>query len=115
MPHSCSIPGCKALVPPELDSEAQCLPHFLTAVEQACADMRRETVTGETSADRRAEIARFIAAHGERLARASTSGMRMPDELKARVLSAFLTLMNLRENMDRAAQRAAGSSSARSA
>jgi hypothetical protein len=29
----------------------------------------------------------------------------MADELKARVLSTFLTLMNLRESLDRAAQR----------
>ncbi|MGH9789895.1 MAG: hypothetical protein ACRD5W_01680, partial [Candidatus Acidiferrales bacterium] len=71
--------------------------------------MRRETVTGAAAQDRRAEIGGFIAKHGELLARAATSGLRMPDELKARVLNAFLTLMNLRENMDRAAQRARGS------
>jgi hypothetical protein len=35
----------------------------------------------------------------------------MPDELKGRILSAFLTLMNLRENVDRAAERARGTAS----
>ena len=56
--------------------------------------------------DGHAEIAVFIGKHGELLARAATSGVRMPDELKGRILSAFLTLMNLRENMDRAVERA---------
>ena len=31
--------------------------------------------------------------------------MHLPDELKARILNTFLTLMNLRENLDRAALR----------
>jgi len=34
-----------------------------------------------------------------------TSGFAMSDELKARILSTLLTLMNCRENMDRAAMR----------
>jgi hypothetical protein len=33
------------------------------------------------------------------------SGFPMSDELKARILSTLLTLMNTRENMDRAAMR----------
>jgi hypothetical protein len=35
----------------------------------------------------------------------ATSGFPMTDEIKARVLSTLLTLMNCRENMDRAAMR----------
>lgn len=108
MPATCSTSGCKTPVLPQLEAQAQCLPHFLMAVEQACADMRRETALGDARKERRAEIADYIARHGELLARAATSGVRMPDELKARILSAFLTLMNLRENMDRAAERARG-------
>ena len=38
-------------------------------------------------------------------ARAATSGMALTDEMKARILNTFLTLMNLRENLDRAALR----------
>lgn len=106
MAINCATAGCKTPVPPELESEAQCLPHFLGAVELACTDLRRETVMGDTKKERRAEIVRYIATHGESLARVATSGLRMPDELKARVLNAFLTLMNLRENIDRAATRA---------
>ena len=54
---------------------------------------------------RQVEIIRFIAEHGEMLARASTSGLHLADEMKARILNTFLTLMNLRENLDRAALR----------
>jgi len=79
--------------------------HFTLSVEQACAEMRRETVLGRTSHERHVEIVQYIAAHGELLARAATSGLHLPDELKARVLNTFLTLMNLRENLDRAALR----------
>jgi len=35
----------------------------------------------------------------------STSGLHLADEMKARILNTFLTLMNLRENLDRAALR----------
>jgi hypothetical protein len=35
----------------------------------------------------------------------ATGNQRLPDELKARILNTFLTLMNLRENMERAAAR----------
>ena len=45
------------------------------------------------------------AENGEKLARVATSGLHLTDDLKARVLSTFLTLMNLRENLDRAAMR----------
>lgn len=111
MPVNCSTPGCKTPVLPELEAQSQCLPHFLVAVEQACAEMRRETALGETRKERRAEVTAYIARHGELLARAATSGVRMPDELKGRILSAFLTLMNLRENVDRAAERARSTAS----
>jgi len=39
------------------------------------------------------------------LVNVATSGFPMSDELKARILSTLLTLMNCRENMDRAAMR----------
>jgi len=45
---------------------------------------------------------KFITTNGESLARVATSGLHLTDDLKARVLSTFLTLMNLRENLDRA-------------
>jgi len=51
------------------------------------------------------EIIRYIVEHGEMLARTATSGLHLSDELKARILNTFLTLMNLRENLDRSALR----------
>jgi hypothetical protein len=43
---------------------------------------------------------KFITRNGERLARVATSSLHLTDDLKARVLSTFLTLMKLRENLD---------------
>jgi len=39
------------------------------------------------------------------VARVATSGLHLTDDLKARILSTFLTLMNLRENLDRSNMR----------
>jgi hypothetical protein len=105
MPSPCAQPTCKATVPPALDSAKLCVMHFTLAIEQACADMRRETVLGHAPHERQAEIIRYIAEHGEMLARTATSGMHLTDELKARILNTFLSLMNLRENLDRSALR----------
>jgi hypothetical protein len=105
MPSACSQPGCKSMVPGELESTKLCVMHFTLGVEQACAEMRRETVLGRTPHERQVEIIHYVADRGELLARTATSGMHLTDELKARILNTFLTLMNLRENLDRAALR----------
>jgi hypothetical protein len=105
MPNPCSAPTCKGTVPAVLESENLCVLHFTLAVEQSCAEMRRETVLGRTSHERVTEIIRFIADRGELLARTATNGLHLSDEMKARVLNTFLTLMNLRENLDRSALR----------
>lgn len=93
------------MVPEPLEHGKQCVLHFTMAVEKACTEMRRETATGRTPHDRQVEIIQYIAERGEMLARAATSGLHLPDEMKARILNTFLTLMNLRENLDRAALR----------
>lgn len=105
IPSSCRAPGCKSEVPAALEAEQLCLHHFMVSVEQACTQMRRETVLGRAPHVRQVEIIRYVAEHGEMLARVATSGLHLPDEVKARVLNTFLTLMNLRENLDRAALR----------
>jgi len=102
---ACSENGCKGQVPAALEPVRLCMLHFTLKVENDCAQMRRETVYGKTPHARQVEIIRFIADHGEMLARASTSGLHLADEMKARILNTFLTLMNLRENLDRAALR----------
>jgi hypothetical protein len=105
MTTACRTTGCKLSVPPQIESQGFCLLHFTLRLEQTCADVRRETVTGKATHERQVEIMEFIATQGELMARVATSGLHMADELKARVLSTFLTLMNLRESLDRAAQR----------
>jgi hypothetical protein len=92
-------------VPDELVVESLCVSHFTLSIEQTCAEMRRETARGTPSNARQKEIMRYIESTGEHLARVATLSPRLPDEMKARILNTFLTLMNLRENLDRAAQR----------
>lgn len=103
----CIIPGCRTPVPEGLASQALCIPHFTLEVEKQCTEMRLETARGTTTAERRAEIFNFIGQQGSLLARVATGTPRLPDEIKARILSTFLTLMNLRENVERAAARTA--------
>jgi len=103
----CQAPGCLHDYPPSLADQCLCVLHFTLSIESACAAMRRETALGNTGHDRQKEILRFIIENGERLARVATSGLHLTDDLKARILSTFLTLMNLRENLDRATMRSA--------
>jgi hypothetical protein len=105
MTELCHITGCKHDVPAALAEQRLCILHFTLSLEASCAEMRRETALGNTPHDRQREIMKFITENGERLARVATSGLHLTDDLKARVLSTFLTLMNLRENLDRAAMR----------
>jgi len=105
MTDLCHISGCKHDVPAALADQRLCILHFTLSLEASCAEMRRETALGNTRRERHGEIMGFITENGERLARVATSGLHLTDDLKARVLSTFLTLMNLRENLDRAALR----------
>lgn len=105
MPNACSAIGCKATVPPALEAERLCVLHFTLRLEEHCAAMRRETALGSAPRERQVEIIQYIGEQGGYLARVATSGIHLTDEMKARVLNTFLTLMNLRENLDRAALR----------
>ncbi len=105
MPIPCQIAGCKNATPHALEEQKLCVLHYTLSLEGSCSEMRRETALGNTPHERQREIMRFITESGERLARVATSGMALTDDLKARILSTFLTLMNLRENLDRASMR----------
>ncbi len=102
---SCQISGCKNDAPQALAEQQLCVLHFTLSVEANCSEMRRETALGNAPHERQHEIMKFITEHGERLARVATSGLHLTDDLKARILSTFLTLMNLRENLDRSNMR----------
>src|SRR5881628_847272 len=97
MGTSCQIAGCKNDTPAALAEQRQCVLHFTLSLEAGCSEMRRETALGNAPQERQREIMKFITEHGERLARVATSGLHLTDDLKARILSTFLTLMNLRE------------------
>jgi hypothetical protein len=103
----CQTAGCKNDSPPALAEQQVCVLHFTLSLEAGCSAMRRETALGNTPHDRQREIMRYITENGETLARVATSGLHLTDDLKARILSTFLTLMNLRENIDRASMRSA--------
>jgi hypothetical protein len=107
VPETCSAKGCKVPVPAGLAEEHMCVLHFTLFVEQECAEMRRQTALNSTIHERQMDFMEKIANRGELLVRVGTSGYPMSDELKARILSTLLTLMNTRENMDRAAMRQA--------
>jgi hypothetical protein len=92
-------------MPRGLEEQHMCVLHFTLFIEQECAEMRRESALGTTSHERRSEFMGKIVDRGEVLVNVATSGFPMSDELKARILSTLLTLMNCRENMDRAAMR----------
>ena len=105
MSDVCSAKGCKAGVPAELAEDHMCVLHFTLFVEQECTEMRRAAAFSEPRDARQAEFFEKIAGRGERLIHVATSGFPMTDEIKARILSTLLTLMNCRENINRAVMR----------
>lgn len=105
MSTPCQSPGCKCEAPNALAEQKLCVLHFTLSLEARCAEMRRETALGTAPHERQTQIMGFITENGEQLARVATSGLHLTDDLKARILSTFLTLMNLRENLDRSSLR----------
>ena len=99
--HRACIPRCKLLVPAELDSVGLCVYHFTWSVEEACAEMHRQVALRKATVERRAEMATYISECALLLARV-TSNLCLSDDLKRRILCTFLSLMNLRENLERA-------------
>lgn len=107
MPNKCSMKMCKAPVAPELEAEGVCIAHFALAIEDACADFRRQTAQRNFGPDCCRQITEYVAARGQLLARVATSGQRIADDVKMRILNSLLSLINLRETLDRRLQTAA--------
>jgi hypothetical protein len=103
MGHRSCAAQCNSPVPPELDTAGLCVSHFTFNVEKACADMHRQIAMRGVSAARQAEIAVYLAECSLMLARI-TSSLSLSDQLKRRVLSTFLCLMNLRETLERSSR-----------
>ena len=95
------IPRCKLPVPTELDSVGLCVHHFTWSVEEACAEMHRQLALRKATVERRSEMATYVSECALLLARV-TSNLCLSDDLKRRILCTFLSLMNLRENLERA-------------
>jgi hypothetical protein len=102
---SSCLRGCQATVPPELEGQHLCVLHFILSIERACAGMRRETALGKVGPARQTEIEDYVRATAMELSRVATGSVRLPDELRRRVLTTFLTLMNLQESLDRSVNR----------
>src|SRR5258707_13635422 len=92
MGTACQISGCKNEAPPALTEQRLCVLHFTLALETSCSEMRRETALGNAPHERQREIMKFITEHGEVLARVATIGLHLPDDLRRRTWSTFLTL-----------------------
>jgi hypothetical protein len=103
--ESASLCWCQVPVPQELELELLCVQHFLLGVEHDCAELRRETAQGKTNATRQSEIASYVKSTAMKLTQVATGRMRLTDDYKKRLLTTFLTLMNLQESLDRAANR----------
>ena len=101
------IAQCNSSVPAELDSTGLCVSHFTFKVEKECADLHRQIAMAGISRERQAEISVYLAECAVLLARVASS-LALSDVLKRRVLSTFLSLMNLRETLERS--RSAGAS-----
>lgn len=96
--------GCAAPVPPELAGEQICVFHFTLSIEESCAKIRRETAARQLTAEHQVRIARSLEDYALTLAKVATGTQRLSDELKKRILSTFLTLMIMRENLRRRAE-----------
>jgi hypothetical protein len=99
--HRSCIPRCKLPVPAELHSVGLCVYHFTWSVEEACAEMHRQVALRKATADRRVEMATYVRECALLLA-CVTSNLCLSDDLKRRILCTFLSLMNLKENLERA-------------
>ena len=99
--HCVRIPECEVSVPAELGSVGLCVSHFTWSVENTCAEMHREIALCKVTSERGAEVATYINECALLLARVISS-RRLSDDLKKRILCSFVSLMNLREILDRA-------------
>jgi hypothetical protein len=97
--------GCRSAVPQELENERVCVQHFILNIENECSVMRREAATELATISRRREIDRYVKTTAVKLSEVATSNTRLSDDLKKKVLTTFLTLMNLQESVDRSRTR----------
>jgi hypothetical protein len=106
MSSTASLCWCQVAVPQELENEVLCVQHFLTTIEHDCSELRREIAIGKTTPARQVEIADWMKVTAGKLTNVAIGRLRLSDGYKKRILTTFLTLMNLQESLDRSANRA---------
>jgi hypothetical protein len=87
------------LVPSELDSVRLCVFHLTVTIEQNCTDLHRQIALQGATQERRSEVGAYVEECVLLLARIATN-LALSDELKRRMLSTFLSLMNLRDKIE---------------
>ena len=92
-------------MPAELETERLCVTHFIASVDYAYAEFRREAALDRASTARRLEMADYIKTTAMKLTLIATGSVRLTDDMKKRFLTTFLTLMNLREDLERSTSR----------
>jgi len=91
-------------VPHPLEPVHLCVLHFTLKIEKACAKCAAKPCTARLPTRvkwRSSAISPSTVNAGPCI----DQRLHLADEMKARILNTFLTLMNLRENLDRAALR----------
>ncbi len=114
MTNGCHYPLCRGQVPGVLEGEGLCPLHFIRQVDAHCRDIRRETLRGQLTPDRRSEINAYLSSQAMIIAQIAASGARLPDDTRPCLLSVFLTLINVCERVARTSgdQQYKGSASA---
>jgi hypothetical protein len=75
-------------------------------VEKSCKSGCRSAVPQELATiTRRREINSYVKSTALKLSEVATSNTRLSDDMKKKVLTTFLTLMNLQESVDRSRTR----------
>jgi hypothetical protein len=102
--HQVCSSRCKAPVPAELKLVGLCVSHFTSNIERTCSEMHRQIALDLITAERQTEVANYIGECALLIARLATN-LCLSDDLKRRILSTFLSLMNLRETLEHATSR----------
>jgi hypothetical protein len=102
--HQVCSSRCKAPVPADLKLVGLCVSHFTLNIERTCSEMHRQIVLDLITAERQTEVANYIGECALLIARLATN-LCLSDDLKRRILTTFLALMNLRETLEHATSR----------
>jgi hypothetical protein len=90
----------EAPVPADLETAGLCLEHYTLTVERICMVMHRQIASQKVNAEYCEQLASYVVESALLLSRVA-SNLYLSNELKTRVLTTFISLMNLLEDLDR--------------